>query len=369
MDAFKTRIKKENMKELAQYQRKLRKQPKLTCLFFELTDKCNLSCRHCGSGCLASNGYFLPYERMEKVLKEVAGKYRPEDILICLTGGEPLLHPDVYRVIYTARTLGFPVGMTTNGTLINDGAAGKLAAAGLNTIAVSIDGVGQVHDKLRRTAGSFERAINGIHALRKYGIEAQAVTVVHKGNLDHLEELYDYLKKDGFYSWRLTNVDPIGRARDEEDLILETEDLEHLLSLIRRYRYDPENEMEVTYGCSHFLGFDYENEVRDFYFQCGAGLLVGSVMANGDIGACLDIERRPELIQGNVCRDSFVDVWENRFQVFRRDRTENSAVCRVCEHRDYCMGDSAHTWDFDRGQPRYCLKMKTKKEAKKCWND
>lgn len=363
MDEKRFRIKKENMTELAAYQRHLREHPRLQFLFFELTDRCNLQCRHCGSSCAAANSSFLPYEDIRKVLKDVARAYAPEAIMVCLTGGEPMLHPDVYRVIHTARAMGFPVGMTTNGTLIDDEAARKLAAAGLTTVAVSIDGVGAVHDRLRRMDGSFGRAMDGIHALRKYGLEAQAITVVHKGNLSHLEELYSFLREDGCYSWRLTNVDPIGRAWGNEDLILDAEELDRLLALIRRYRYDPENEMEVTYGCSHFLGFEYENEVRDFYFQCGAGLLTASIMANGDIGACLDIERRPELIQGNIRRDSFPDVWENRYQAFRRDRTEESAVCRGCEHREYCMGDSTHTWDFDRKEPRYCAVTRMAKEA------
>ena len=363
MDEKRFRIKKENMLKLAEYQRQLREHPRLQFLFFELTDRCNLQCRHCGSNCAMANGTFLPYEDIRKVLKDVAQAYSPEAIMVCLTGGEPMLHPDVYRMIYAARTLGFSVGMTTNGTLIDETAARKLAAAGLTTIAVSIDGVGAVHDGLRRKAGSFGQAMEGIHALRKFGLEAQAITVVHKGNLGHLVELYACLKKEGCYSWRLTNVDPIGRARGNEDLILDAEELDRLLALIRWYRYDPENEMEVTYGCSHFLGFEYENEVRDFYFQCGAGILVGSIMANGDIGACLDIERRPELIQGNIRRDDFVDVWENRYQAFRRNRAEESAVCRDCEHREYCMGDSTHTWDFDRKEPRYCAVKRIKKEG------
>ena len=358
MDAFKTRIKKENMTELAAYQRHLWKHPRLTYLFFELTNQCNLACRHCGSSCVSTNRNYLPFDIIEKVLREVAAKYNTENIMICPTGGEPMLHPDVYRVIFTARSLGFPVGMTTNGTLIDDHAARKLTAAGLTTVAVSIDGVEAVHDALRSSVGSFGHAMDGIHALRNAGIEAQAVTVVHKGNIGQLEELYEYLKKDGCYSWRLTGVDPIGRARNKEGLILDGEELAQLLVFIRCCRYDPENEMEVTLGCSHFLGFDYENEVRDFYFQCGAGLPTASIMANGDIGACLDIERRPELIKGNIYKDGFLDVWENRYQIFRRDRTEESPVCRGCEHREYCMGDATHTWDFDRKEPLYCAVKK-----------
>ena len=97
---------------------------------------------------------------------------------------------------------------------------------------------------------------------------------------------------------------------------------------------------------------------RDFYFQCGAGVLVGSVRANGDIGACLDIPPRPELIQGNAHHADFVQVWTTRFQVFRQDRAADSPVCGHCVHRRVCMGDATHTWDFETKTPRYCVVQK-----------
>ena len=150
-------------------------------------------------------------------------------------------------------------------------------------------------------------------------------------------------------------MDPIGRAQENTELLLDRNELFRLLEMIREMRYDPVNEMEVTYGCSHFLTYQYEREVRDFYFQCIAGIQVGSVMANGDIGACLDIERRPDLIQGNIYKDDFMTVWENRFEAFRRNRAEESRVCSGCEYREVCMGDSTHTWNFDLNEPSYCI--------------
>lgn len=101
--------------------------------------------------------------------------------------------------------------------------------------------------------------------------------------------------------------------------------------------------------------YHIEKMIDPFYFQCGAGLFIASIMANGDIGACLDIERRRDLIQGNIFKDDFVDVWENRFAVFRKDRTIESQACIGCLHREICMGDSAHTWDFNKNEPKYCV--------------
>jgi len=349
-------IKERDLSALAEYQRQLWNAPKLKYLFFELTDKCNLSCQHCGSKCTNRNSTFLPLEIVNKILHSVYAEYGTEDIMICITGGEPLLHPDLFDVIRLAKDMGFAVGMTTNGTLISKKNAALLSQAGLDTVAISIDGLSDTHDIFRNSLGSFERALYGALNLRDVGIEPQVITVVHKNNFIELDDMYHMFSEKGFYSWRLVSVDPIGRARMNQKILLDANELRGLYDFIKEKRFDKEATMEVTYGCSHFLTTEYENELRDYYFQCGAGTLVASVMANGDIGACLDIERRPDLIQGNAYEDDFVDVWENRFLVFRRDRTCDSEYCSKCKSKGICMGDSFHTWDFDNNKPLYCVK-------------
>lgn len=112
-------IKKENMQQLARYRATLRKHPQLLYLFFELTDKCNMNCRHCGSNCSARGDHILPYEDMVKVLRQVKERYGTKTLMICLTGGEPLLHPEFEKIIQCIAGLGFSWGITTNGTLLN----------------------------------------------------------------------------------------------------------------------------------------------------------------------------------------------------------------------------------------------------------
>ena len=348
-------IKEENMRRLADYQRQLWLNPKLTFLFFELTDQCNLGCRHCGSSCSGGNHAYLPFETVKKVLKRVADRYNPRQIMVCLTGGEPLLHPRCADVVRLSSELGFPVGITSNGTLIGDQTASALADAGLNTISISVDGIGETHDQFRNSKGCFERAIAGIKALQANGIEPQIMSVIHKQNLNQLEEMFSFFQSLDVYSWRLTNVDPIGRAREENELLLDGNDLKRLYDFIQRARMDGGGDMEVTYGCSHFVTLAYERMIRDSYFQCGAGTQVASITAQGEIVACLDIERRADLVQGTVWDDDFIDVWENKFQTFRRDRTEDSDICRNCEKRGICLGDATHTWDFDHKRPNYCV--------------
>ena len=348
-------VKERDMKALADYQDSLMRNPRLRFIFFELTDKCNLKCLHCGSNCDLKNYTFLTLDAVKNTLQSIARECDPCEVMVCLTGGEPMLHPQLFETVTLARKMGFPVGITTNGTLIDDVNAKKLSQSGINTVAVSVDGTKEIHDRFRCSPGSFNKAMNGIMALKQNGIEPQVMTVASKANLHDLPALGNYLQSKDIYSWRITNIDPIGRAQINNDLLLSTEEIHELLSFIRNMRYSQDVNMEVTYGCSHFLTYDYEREVRDFYFQCGAGILVGSVMANGDIGACLDIERRKDLVQGNIYKDDFMTIWNNRFEVFRVNRAEKSRQCAGCVYKSVCRGDSAHTWDYELDEPRYCF--------------
>lgn len=348
-------IKEKNMLDLAEYRRSLWKKPTLQHLFFELTDQCNLHCRHCGSSCTAAGSKYLSVEVIEKTLKSVASHYSSHTILVNLTGGEPMLHPNFFDIISMAHRKGFGVGMTSNGTLIKTISAKKLAESGLDTIAISLDGIGDVHEKFRNVSGCYSSAIMGIYSLKQAGIEPEVLTVVHRDNFFQLEKMYELLRKMDIYSWRVVNIEPIGRALSEKGLLLDRIQMKQLLDFIREKRFDNSNPMEVSYGCSHFVTFEYERMIRDFYFQCGAGTTVGSVLANGDIVGCLDIERRAELIQGNAYSDDFTDVWENRFQTFRFDRSDQCVLCHSCRYKPVCMGDSMHTWDFAKKEPLYCV--------------
>ena len=355
-----TETKIEDYERLSKYLDGLMEKPKLRNIFLELTDKCNLNCAHCGSGCTKSNSNFLDTGTAIKMLEDVAKRYDPMDIRICITGGEPLLHSDVLHIIEKAHGLGFSTGMTTNGTLIDDRLARCLAASGLDTIAISIDGLPSQHDIFRCSEGSFRKAVSGIKALRKYGMSAQVTTVVNKGNIGSLESIYLMLKDLGIESWVLVNVDPIGRAKGRS-MLLNAEELNKMYSFVRDKRFDESVELEVLTACSHFQGMEFERETRDHYFQCWAGTRIAGIRANGDIVACLDIEKRPELTQGNIYKDDFIFVWENKYGQFRKNRALESEMCKKCKYAKMCRGDSAHTWDYDKNEPNYCI-MKLKEE-------
>lgn len=343
------------MHSLAQYRECLYQKPELRELFLELTLRCNENCFHCGSRCGDVRSDELSLQQYEELLNEVRREFPDRLPRICITGGEPMLRRDFEAIVRMIHEMGFRWGMTSNGTLIDEKAARMLREAGMGTISISIDGLRETHDRCRRSPGAYDRAMRGIEALiREGGFHAvQVTTVIHKGNIEELDAMFEVMDGIDIDSWRVIGMEPIGRARDFPHLLPDASDQRRILEFIRSKR---ELGYPVQYGCSHYLGLDFEREVRDWYFLCNAGIYVGSVMANGDIGACLDIERRPETIMGNVKTDSFTDVWKNRFEIFRRDPALDNADCMKCESREFCAGGSRHSWDYDGKRQMVCMK-------------
>lgn len=169
-------IKIQNMQSLSKYHRYLQQNPKLIYLFLELTNQCNLSCIHCGSDCTSSNHTQLNLKWAKRALDSVAAKMNPQEIMICFTGGEPLMYRNFFEIAAYVRDLGFSWGMTSNGTMITEDVAGRLLECGMRTITISLDGLAKNHDWFRRTSGSFDAAIRGIHALQNCQHENHSIT-------------------------------------------------------------------------------------------------------------------------------------------------------------------------------------------------
>ena len=348
-------IKDKEMDCLADYVRGLYRQPQLRQLFLELTLQCNEHCFHCGSSCGAAPCEQLSLEEYRRILDEVKEDFDIRKIQLCITGGEPLLRPDFFEIMGYAHDLGYRWGMTSNATLITKEVAHRLAECGMRTISVSIDGLPETHDRLRGLRGGYDMAMRGIQNLinEKAFSNVQVTTVVNHGNIDELDKLFSIMDKLDIDSWRVINLEPIGRALLRPELMCTEEDYRRLFRFIREKR---EAGYPVEYGCSHYLGPELEGELRDWYWLCNAGIYTASIMANGDIGACLDIERRPETIQGNIRTQRFRDVWEQRFELFRRDLCEGSDYCRDCAHAGHCRGGAHHSWNYDKNEPMICFK-------------
>lgn len=348
------RLKEKHLGQLEDYVKYLYREPKLHDLFLELTLRCNEHCFHCGSNAgICSQEMSL--DDYKRILNEVKEDFDISKMRLCITGGEPLLREDFFEIMGYAHELGFDWGMTSNAILITKDVAKKLAECGMSTISVSIDGLPETHDRLRGYKGGYEKAMQGIQNMIDLNAfkAIQITTVINHRNVEELDEMFEIMNRTNIDSWRLAHLEPIGRALLRPDMMCTKEDYIRVMEFIREKRRAG---YPVEYGCSHYLGLDYEAEVRDWYWLCTAGIYTASIMTNGDIGACLDIERRPETIMGNIYHDRFSEVWKNRFEIFRRPLSQRCEKCRACSHQDFCRGDAFHSWNYDTDEPMVCLK-------------
>ena len=350
----KEEIKRKNLDTLAEHQAKLCKTPELRTLFFELTLKCNERCFHCGSGCSADMPDGLPVSKYMEILDEVKENFGT-GVYIALTGGEPLMYKDFFLLTEYIQKLGLRWGMTSNATLITKDVAEKLRDTGMRGVSVSVDGLPETHDRYRNFPNGFEKAMTGIQNMIDAGGigSIMVTTVVNHENIKELDALYDIFNDVDINEWRLTGLEPIGRAMDHPDMLLTPDDNKYLMEFIKKKR---EKKIPVEYSCCHFLGEEYEAEVRDWYFLCNAGIYVAGIMADGAVGACLDIPRNERTVQGNVLERSFTDIWKNEFKLFRTPLYNLNETCMNCPEKKYCRGGSYHSWDYDDDHQKVCFK-------------
>ncbi len=327
---------------------------KLKVLFFEVTQKCNAHCDHCGSRCDINSEEGISSELFKSVLLDVK-KNIGTDAMLNITGGEPLLYKDLFDVCSYANQLGFDWGMVTNGTLITKENIQKMKQCGMKTISISIDGMASTHESFRHLPkGSFDKILRNIQLLQKENFleHIQVTFIANKKNLYELPILWNTLNNLHIDSLRVSCIDLIGRAKENKDLLLDKKDFEYLFEFMNST--NETNQLHCVWSCSHYFGNTDKPDALGRHFECFTGKRVASILYNGDIFVCPNVPRKPELIQGNVKKDVFSEVWKNGFQFFR-NRPLND-TCNSCEHKTFCNGDSLHTWNFDENKPSFCYK-------------
>jgi radical SAM protein with 4Fe4S-binding SPASM domain len=328
------------------YVRAAARSHELRYLFWETTLRCNLACRHCGSSCAKHTA--LPDElttaEVKQVFDTLARDYNPKRITVAVTGGEPLLRPDVFEVAAHFALKGFRWGMVSNGILFTDEAVRLAQAAGMGSVSISLDGLKPEHEYLRGQ-GTFEHTLAGIKRLRDaqfLGI-LEVVCCPTARVVERLDEYYAFLCELGIDQFRLLPIAPMGRAKHARDLLLDGSSLKHLLDWIRAKRADKTAPLPVTLDEEGWLGEPYEREVRELPYFCFAGVHAASILANGDIGPCPSVHR--DFVQGNVRQQRFSEVWERGFTEFRDRSWMRQGKCAHCPSFTDCLGNSFHLWD------------------------
>jgi radical SAM protein with 4Fe4S-binding SPASM domain len=311
-------------------------------LAWDCSRNCNLNCEHCGA---KKEKYEdeLTTSEVKRILKE-SREYGVTDFSV--TGGEPILHKDMFEIFEYAKSLGFVTGISTNAFLIDENNAAKIVRL-FDTIQISLDGTKQIHNKIRGNDLAFDRVIRAFSLLKKAGKTQLSVSsVITKHNLPVIDELakivIDEIKPD---IWKILTVMPIGRAEDNDGLALSESETKELFKKIETdYKKRIRIEMGDNLG---FLGC-YDRKLRDEPFFCPIGFLACCLGVNGKIRGCPEQPDNEYFCEGDLRKQSLRDVWENNFIKYREHKLTDNVTCKKCHDKDLCLGG--------------CWVMKTKKQ-------
>ena len=338
----------------------------LNYLFWECTTRCNLHCRHCGSDCMAaSHDVDMPLEDFLRALDTIPKKERPPEFTVVLTGGEPLLRPDIAEVGRSLRGHGVRWSMVSNGWFYDEAMHRKLMGAGMGAPTISLDGLEENHDWMRGRPGCYSRTEKAIAiASSEPRLNFDVVSCINRRNIGELDALYGKLVSLGVRQWRIFTIIPIGRAKDDPEMHLSDGEFVTLMEFIKGRREEAaaaakggRPPMNVTFSCEGYLG-RYERKVRQTPFFCRAGVNIASVLIDGRICGCPNIDR-DRFSQGDIYHDSLWEVWQNRFQPFRDRGWARRGRCADCPVFRDCLGNGMHNWHGDCREVINCHYAKT----------
>ena len=345
--------------------------PGLRLVAWETTRSCNLLCAHCRASSV--NGPYeneLTTEECYRIIDEILEVSRP---ILILSGGEPLMRQDIFKVAEYAAGKGLRVALGSNGTLITGEIALRLKGTGVARVGVSLDfPVADLQDKFRGMAGAFDAAMAGIDEARKAGVDVQINSTISKLNVNYLEDLLSLALKLGAVAFHPFLLVPTGRGKGLEKEELDPSEYERVLNWV----YDKQAELGdriffkptdaphymrvvMQRGTQNQAGkaapAGYHGAMSSLTRGCLAGTGFCFISHRGRVQGCgyLDVEA------GDLRKESFGRVWQDS-TLFNnlRDISNIKGKCGICEYKRVCGGCRARayeaTGDYLSQEP-YCV--------------
>jgi SynChlorMet cassette radical SAM/SPASM protein ScmF len=317
--------------------------PPLNCLYFYLTEGCNLACRHCWlSPKLDPSGDRYPTLPVE-LFKAVIQEAKPLGLnSVKLTGGEPLLHPHFTTLLEIIRRERLVLNIETNGLLCTPEIAAEIAQSPTRFVSVSIDGAdAATHEWVRGVRGSFKLAQQAVSNLVATGTSPQIIMSIMRCNVGQVDAIVRMAEDLGASSVKFNIIQPIARG----ERLHGNDDAPSIEELIKLGRYV---EMKLAKKTELKLFFDYPMAFRalsrvahgDGCGVCGILGILG-VIASGHYALCGIGENISDLVFGRAGIDPLEEVWlENPILNELRSGLPGrlGGVCSRCLMRHRCLG-------------------------------
>ncbi len=313
---------------------------------WEITRSCNLACAHCRAAahCEPYPGE-LSIEECKAVIDDIASITNP---ILILTGGEPLMRSDIWDIIDYAHEKGLYPVIGTNGTLIDDECARKIAEHDISRVSVSLDfpnAEGQ--DAFRGQKGAFDQTIEGMRNLQAHGVGVQVNTTITKMNKELVKEIAERSLAEGAEAFHPFLLVPTGRGEDLVDVELTPEEYEEVLTWVYEYQKTSPMQVKPTDApqyyriqrqmCAHEQAAAGCGKAHGGHSTrgCLGGITFAFISHVGDVQPCGYFDMQ----LGNVKEIPFSKIWETSpvFDDLRHfERLEGK--CGACEYKGVCGG-------------------------------
>ncbi len=328
--------------------------PDCRLIAWEVTRSCNLACRHC-----RAEAHPHPYEgeldnsEAHALIDTFTSVGRP---IVIMTGGDPLMRPDVFELIEHVKSNGLTCAFSPNGTLLTPQNSQKLKECGVDRCSISIDGAdAPSHDSFRGVPGAFEASLRGIGYLRDAGVPFQINTTVTRDNLHSFRNIFELCQRLGAAAWHIFLLVPMGRAAGLADQVITAREYEDVLHWFYDFRKTTTMQLKATcaphyYRIMRQRAHAEKVEVSPVTFGMDAmsrGCLGGTgfcfISHTGQVQPCGYLE----LNCGNVCETPFPQIWrESRVFQNLRDPGKYTGKCGVCEFHRVCGGCRARAFSM-----------------------
>ncbi len=314
---------------------------------WNLTKRCNLNCDHCYLDADFRGGFRtdeLSTEECFNVIDQIA-EVNPNAFLI-LTGGEPLLRPDIYDIVRYAADRKFMVVLGTNGTLINHANAKKIKEAGAHGVGISIDSMDPIkHNQFRGMTNAWENTTKALEILNEVGVDFLIQMSVSDMNYTEIPDVVAYAEKMGAVAFNLYFLVCTGRGQGNTDI--SNEAYEQALKLLYDQQMQYKGRLMINSKCApQYKRVVYENEPDSVYTRtysggCPAATHYSRISPEGNLTPCPFITESV----GNLKENTFKDLWYNApLMKDLRDRDKLEGRCGTCEFSAMCSGCRARAF-------------------------
>jgi heme d1 biosynthesis radical SAM protein NirJ len=333
-----------------------RKNPPGPVVIWNLVRRCNLTCKHCYS--ISADKDFAGELSTEEVFSAMQDLKRFHVPVLILSGGEPLLRPDIFAIAQHAKAMGFYVGLSSNGTLIDESNIERIAGCNFDYVGVSLDGIRDTHDEFRRMKGAFEASLQGIRLCRDLGLKIGVRFTMTQDNAHDLPGLLKLVEEEGIDRFYFSHLNYAGRGnknrQDDAQHQLTRRAMDLLFDTCRDYQQrglhkeftSGNNDADGVYFyhwvSKHFP--DQAKHIRAKLAQWGgnsSGVNVANIDNLGNV--------HPDTMWwhhtlGNVRQRPFSEIWNDTSDPLlaglKQSPRKVSGRCGQCRHFDICNGNT-----------------------------